>query len=194
MHKIRQFGCLMLSFLIFSGCPFIDTDNYIFSDFNTDSDGWTVTGDGTNPPTYVPTGGINDSGYISSTDLGITGCWYFSAPEKFQNNISRFLNGRMHFYLTFTSDVTATLECADVIITGGSATMVHDFSHEPVDGVWTEYEIGMSDLFWKSPQGNYLTNDEINDILADVQRIEIRGEYIYGADTGGLDDFYFHEL
>ena len=108
--------------------------------------------------------------------------------------MSRFLKGRMHFYLYFESPVTDPWDAVDIVITGGSATMVHNFSHDPTQDQWTEYEIGMSELFWKSPNGNNLTLDEVTDILADVQSIEIRGEYIYGADIGGLDEFYFYEL
>jgi hypothetical protein len=179
---------------LFSACP--DTSDApfdaIYSGFDEGIENWTVFGDGTNPPNWESSGGIDNSGYIHATDLAMGDFWYFSAPEKFQNNISNFQDGFMHFWIFQNSTIPAEDKAPNVIIKGGTATMYHNFEVEP-GSEWKEYSIPLADLFWTDGNGRFLDDDEVHSILYDVQAIYIRGEYGADLDSGGLDEFWIEK-
>lgn len=79
--------------------PFITTPIIIAeSTFDLDGEEWTVFNDGT-APLYYATGGIDNSGYIRSTDRGKGSYWYWNAPNKFLGDISKAYNGILRFNL-----------------------------------------------------------------------------------------------
>ena len=167
--------------LTFSGCWSPEGDDLIKSDFDKDAEDWTIYNDGV--LTYVANGGVGQTGYIQGTDLGLGSCWGYQAPAKFLNNISQFAGGRMRFFLYQNSPSgIGTCPESDIIIVSGNGTMVHNFNRIPGND-WTEYTVSMGDLDWRTPEGAYLSNDQIFDILSDVLSIRIRGEYGDDLDT-----------
>ena len=162
----------------------------ITSAFNTDADGWIVIGDATSAvPNYLNEGG-NPGGYVSADDTATGGVWYWSAPAKFLGDQSTSLGKNLSFDLK-QSAITSQFDDIDVSISNGSTTIVLDLADNPgID--WTSYSVTLDmSTLWKIDNiitGEIATSEQILAVLSNIISLKIRGEYVSGSDTGGLDN------
>ena len=166
------------------------------SNFNTDIEGWTVIGDAGNvvQPIYNASGG-NPGGFISSKDEGTDGTWYFSAPSKFLGNKSWFYGQFLKFELK-QNRLDQQFDDKDIILAGGGVLMYFNTSDNP-KLTWTAYSVKLDETAdWRIPTVVILgvqlsrkaSQAEIKTVLCNVSKLWIRGEFVKGADEGGLDN------
>jgi len=157
------------------------------STFDTDDEGWTVTGDaqgGSVIPDYHATGG-NPGGYISADDNVQGGTWYWKAPAKFRGNHSGAYGDTLSYELRQTPN-TSQFDNVEVYLRGGGITLTYETSH-PSTG-WTPYSITLTESGGWLDGGAAPTQARMKLVLGDITDIQIRGEFRSGADTGSLDN------
>jgi gliding motility-associated-like protein len=166
------------------------------SSFNVDIEGWTIIGDagGVIQPVYNTSGG-NLGGFISSKDEGTGGTWYFSAPPKFLGNKSWFYGQNLRFDLK-QNRTDQQFNGDDIIIEGNGVKLIFKTANNP-GLTWTSYVVRLDETAnWRFPTGVVLgvqlsrkaTQAEIKTVLCNVSKLWIRGEFVNGADEGGLDN------
>jgi len=157
------------------------------SSFDTELDGWSFVAD-VKAFDWVDTGG-NPGGYVQAVDYATGAVWYFVAPEKYLGDKSAYAGGELAFDLK-QSSLSSQFDDEDVVITGGGKTIA--FNTEDNPGLdWTHYSVSLdTDSDWRlgSVSGEAASQADIDAVLADVTSLWIRGEYVVGADTGGLDN------
>jgi len=182
MQKLQLFAaCLLVN---------LSTAQQISSTFDTGIDNWLVVGDATSAePNYVTTGG-NPGGYASADDTAAGGVWVWSAPAKFLGNQATSYGKMLRFDLK-QSSLNSQFDDSDVIISGTDITIALDLPNNPGTD-WTHYDVLLNEtLEWKIDNinsGVLASATEITAVLADITSLKIRGEYVSGSDTGGLDN------
>ncbi len=163
------------------------------STFDSSDDAWRVTGDvehGTGKPDWLSSGG-NPGGALSADDDVQGGTWYWQASVNYYGNFSNAYGQALTFDLK-QSGTHSQFDNRDVILTGGGTTIWLDSLANPGTD-WTSYSI-MLDTSEDWRVGSYggtntaATEDDIRTVLGALEDLQIRGEYISGADTGGLDN------
>ncbi len=190
----RLLSLAFLAILVATTC-----EAQIKSDFAVDDDGWScfnVSTGASAAVSYNPTGGNPSGGNISFTTSSTSATsFYFNAPAKFNGNLSASYNQMLSFDLmqsTFGSDNTA----GDLIITGGSTTIVYQLPLKPNAGSWSSYTIPLNETAtgWhiNSVAGVAPTKDQFKSAFAAVTIFRIRVKYLAGASglpyTGSLDN------
>ena len=158
-----------------------------FSSFDNSDEGWLVAGDGASAvPSFSPSDG-NPGGHIFIDDGATGGVFYWDAPQQFLGDKSNTTN--LVFDLA-TSQTNAQFDDEDILIEGGGLTIAFDTESNPgVD--FTSYNIALDDSApWRldNLNGQLATNAQIQQVLSDVTRLQIRGEFIIGFETGRLDN------
>lgn len=161
----------------------------ITSTFDTDVDGWLISGDATSAiPNFIAEGG-NPGGYASADDTAAGGVWVWSAPEKFLGNQSESFGKELSFDLK-QSSLDSQFDDSDIIITGNGITIIFDLASNPgLD--WTHYSVRFNTTnLWKINNlfGEPATDAQILSVLSNISSLKIRGEYVSGSDTGGIDN------
>ena len=160
-----------------------------FDDFVASAEGWTVTGDDTTKvPVYSSTGG-HPNGQISAADA-TAGVLFFTAPKKYLGDVSAFYGGELRFDLKVTT-TTKFFAYADVELTSNLLTLAYDCTVNP-GATWTTYVVPLTEKGWKvtTITGAAATATQFQQVLANLTRLRIRGEFNDGADTGYLDNVY----
>lgn len=161
------------------------------SPFDTNDEGWKVTGDAQSAtPAYVATGG-NPGGFIRGFDNVVGGVWVWSAPAKFLGNMSAAYG----FPLTYDLRMRGSgplFDDSDVILTGSGVSLyLIKTPPVPQDVAWTSYSALIQDVAsWHvgGYSGPLATELQIRNVLTNVTSLQIRGEFISGADNGDLDN------
>jgi RHS repeat-associated protein len=153
--------------------------------FDTGDEGWTIFGDAQS--SYISTGG-NPGGYLSANDeaSGIT--WYWQAPIEFLQSVSDNYGSILSFDLQ-QSSTDSQYDDNDLVLVGGDITLVFDLNNNP-DTTWTNYQVELKEnAGWiNQATGQAATQDEFLTVLSALTDLRIRGEYVVGLDTGGLDN------
>ena len=161
------------------------------STFDTDDEGWTITGDaqaGGAEPTHNGTGG-NPGGYIAATDDVQGGVWYFRAPASFHGDFSSGYGTNLTFDLQ-QSSLSNQFNAVDIYLRGAGLELRYDTASNPgID--WTNYSVLLQEQAGWTLNGSAPTQAEFLQVLGDVTDLQIRGEYIPGPDVGGLDNVVF---
>lgn len=187
-------------FIIAIGVGYASTSSIengsVSSSFDSGNEGWQVVGDaqgGSAVPTHHSKGGVNNSGFISADDDVAGGTWYWSAPSEFLGDKSEFYGESLSFYLN-QSSTTSQFNNNDIIIEGENGennTLIYDFGNESSHpGInWTHYQVQLDETDnWKiQKSGETPSQSKFKSIISNISRIWIRGEYVTGSDTGGLD-------
>jgi hypothetical protein len=165
----------------------------VVSEFDSDAEGWTVTGDtqGGSTPTWEGTGG-NPGGHIVADDSVAGGTWYWNAPGEFLGGKSDSYDGTLEYDLRVSS-TSSQFDNSDIVLEGDGKTLIYDHgdesTHPGTD--WTEYEVVLneSDGGWSDENtGTSPTQPEFESVLSSLSALRIRGEYRSGSDTGRLDN------
>lgn len=159
----------------------------IVETFDTGLGGWSFVAD-VAEFRWQPDGG-NTGGYAEAVDFSTGEVWYFVAPEAFLGNRQGFYGGELAFDLK-QSSTASQFDDADIVLRGGGMTLVFDTPVNPgVD--WTGYSISLTDTAgWKvgSLGGAAATRADLLAVLGNLEALHIRGEFVSGLDTGGLDN------
>lgn len=159
----------------------------VSSDFATGIDGWSFIAD-VKEFDWIATGG-NPGGYLEAVDYAYGDVWYFVAPSKFLGDKSAYSGGKLDFDLK-QSPTDSQFNDEDIVITGGGKTIVFDTASNPGTD-WTHYSVTLdttSDWRLDKLGGTVATQADIDAVLANVTALRIRGEFVSGGDTGGLDN------
>jgi len=162
----------------------------VVSHFNHDDEGWLVSGDaqgGDTHPDFMKKGGKNGA-YISAKDDAVGGVWYWSAPDKFFGDLSSSYGKKLKFSLK-QSSVNDQFDDADIILKGAEMTLVYDTPNNPGTD-WTDYVIILTEEGWhyNNTGGDAVTKEDFQKVLKNVKNLYIRGEFVNGEDTDGLDE------
>ncbi|MGV3525305.1 MAG: laminin B domain-containing protein [Candidatus Sericytochromatia bacterium] len=166
-------------------------DQSVISRFETDYQGWRVAGDaqdGSSVPEFKAQGG-NPDGHIQATDDVAGGTWYWDAPERYLGDQSRSYGKSLRFDLK-QSILDNQFEESDVILEGDGLTLAFKLNAHPGTD-WTAYQVMLNDSAgWKlnTLAGEAASAAQIQQVLSKLSKLWIRGEYVEGADIGGLDN------
>jgi len=160
----------------------------VASTFDSDAEGWIVSGDATSGlPTFVGTGG-NPGGHIEADDRVSGGVWYFQAPSKFLGDLSGAYGELLRFDLKQTGS-GSQFSSDDVILNGGGLELTLDTLANPLPvGEWVSYSVRLDTSEAWMNGGATATAADVLFVLSSLDRLRIRGEYISGSDTGRLDN------
>lgn len=159
----------------------------VVSSFDTDDEGWTISGDATSiTPVFSATGG-NPGGYIYSIDRVSGDSWYFIASPSFVDRAKSGYGKTLSFDLIQIISVDSQFDADDVILEGNGLKLTFDTSNNPALK-WTSYSVKLDEnAGWKKGTIS-ATKAEIQGVLQNLTKLQIRGEYRDGADTEGLDN------
>jgi hypothetical protein len=163
------------------------------SNFNTNSEGWSVLGDSAGPVTWMSSGG-NPGGYVSVTDSVVGGVMYFVAPGAYLGDMSSAYGTALTFDLIQNyPESPDQFADDDVLLMSSALTLAYDFASYPVNGAWTPYSVSLTAGAWHigSGSGAVATEAQIQSVLSNLTGLQIRAEYQTGADTDGLDTVSF---
>jgi len=101
-----------------------------------------------------------------------------------------FVGGTLSFWLIQESAMDDQFSSKDIIIEGANGSeLYYEFDAYP-STTWTHYEIPLDpNDVWFNSNGDAASTLEFENVMNDLQKLWIRGEYQSGEDTGGLDKF-----
>lgn len=156
------------------------------STFDAGDEGWTVTGDAQGAsviPDWHSTGG-NPGGYVSADDDVQGGTWYWKAPAKFRGNHLNAYGDTLSYDLR-QSSTTSQFNNVEIHLTGGGLSLTRETSHPGTS--WTPYSIALTESGWLI-SGVAASEAQMKQVLTNITDLQIRGEFVSGPDTGGLDN------
>jgi hypothetical protein len=169
----------------------ISSASTIGSTFQTGTDGWKLVAEYLNgttqlfDPNFVPLGGVQ-SGYLWTWDPLPASRTYWSAPDRFLGDQSGLFGGNLVFHLMQTTlDKPLKTEAPeyagpDVILEGGGITIYAAIADPGTS--WTAYSLAFASGTWKKMGDNSVASDaEIQQVLASLDKMWIKGEYSYRA-------------
>ena len=185
--KLSVLSCQLLVVMI-CGCTQNDRA-LITHDFSTSTDGWQVAGDtGLASPIVEPAGG-RSGGYISNVDEAAGETWYFQAPASVLTQLAAAEGGRIEYSLKQSSAPAEAFPDDDIVIVGPAGRLSYRFDYAP-GTAWTDFSVPLSaSANWRWNWNARATAEQIRSVLSNPLRLEIRGEYVTGDDTGGMDQF-----
>lgn len=178
---------IVICFFLYKSCQ----NKVIASYFDQNDEEWIVVGDaqgGSAKPSYNDKEG-NPDGFISANDNATGGTWYWSAPEKFLGDKSSSFGEKFTFSLK-QSSTDKQFDGDDLILIGNEMRIVFNTSQNP-DTSWTDYSVTLNEeAGWKynNLNGDAVSKNDFIKILSNLTAINIRGEFVTGEDTGGLDN------
>ncbi|WP_310992844.1 laminin B domain-containing protein [Aequorivita marina] len=190
MKKYSQVTLMgFFSLLLLASC----NNETVSSYFKKNSENWTIEGDAqgeaVEPTYYAEDGMVN--GYIEAKDDAAGGVWYFSAPEKYLGD-KNTLYGRTLSYALFQKPKNNNqFDSPDVVLTNGENEIFYLVKDYP-DTTWTHYEVKIDaeqEWFYGAYKDREVaTEAQIKQVLSNLDKFWIRGEYRNGNDWGGLDE------
>ena len=157
-------------------------------DFTESAQGWQIAGDtGDVDPMFTATGG-HPGGCITGVDDALGETWYFRAPMTVLRQLPAAVNGTISFSLK-QSGLQVSLIDDDVVIVGPAGRLSYRFQTAPGTD-WTDFSVQLSESEgWTWNWNRRATQAQIESVLAEATRLDIRGEYVTGPDEGSLDNF-----
>lgn len=156
-------------------------------DFSTSTQGWLIAGDTSDVPAFFEAAGGNPGGFISHVDEALGEAWYFRAPSTLLAQLVAAENGTLSFDLK-QSSIDAGFPDDDIVIVGAAGRLSYRFDRAP-STTWTPYSVRLSaSAGWRWNWNQVPTQEQMHQVLAAPARLDIRGEYRTGDDTGGLDN------
>jgi hypothetical protein len=152
----------------------------IVSAFNTGAEGWTAVDPTTDYTASWSSTGGNPGGFLLGTEtspLGGTG--YFIAPNTWLGNLSTYAGGTLSYDIKVVGG-TAYFDDVDVIISSGANSASWSSHVNPVGQGWLNFQVQLNNADF--------TGGNLAAILANVTGIQIRGEFINGAEMEGIDN------
>ncbi|MEM1026799.1 MAG: laminin B domain-containing protein [Planctomycetota bacterium] len=161
------------------------------SAFDTDAEGWRLTGDPVSPtPAWIAEGGIDGGSYVQITDAAQGPVIWMYAPDKFFGDFSAAYDGLLEFGLR-ARGARGFFGNDDLRLDGAGLSLRHNLMPFPRDEEWTQYRVPLTaEIDWRVGRhdGPRATEAQFRAVLADITSLGIRGEWISGPDSTDLDN------
>jgi alkaline phosphatase D len=156
-------------------------------DFVESAQGWLISGDtAADEPIFRASGG-HPGGYITGVDEALGETWYFRAPAAVLKQLPAAVNGTLSYSLKQSGTAVSLID-DDVVIVGRAGRLSYRFRTSPGTD-WTDFSVRLSESEgWTWNWNKRATQAQIEAVLANPARLEIRGEYVTGPDEGSLDN------
>ncbi|GEM_PF-3638575 len=147
---------------------------------SVDVSGWSVVGDADTPV-------ISDN-VICASDMRQGATWYFDAPPTFVDQVVNGYGQILSFELN--QDVTTSpFDDIDIVLVVGNGILLGYDLLESLGSEFTPYTVSLTeDAGWYDVDGMFteIDADLFQQMLLDVTRVQIRGEFSEDIDTGCL--------
>jgi alkaline phosphatase D len=179
-------------FMFFCFLPSVNAS--LSSTFDSGDEGWGVWAsdplDVTNFQ-WNNTGG-NPGGYISAIDGEQAATWWFQSPSVWAGDWTQYIGGSIEWdILLMSAPNLVYFENSEIIIDASDTGnyLLGEVDINPILNQWVHFSI---DLI----PGNFTQagTRDFNDIIANVDSILIRGEFITGSDSEGLDNVFVSQV
>ena len=159
-------------------------------EFNESNQGWRLTTDTGGADAEFAAAGGDPGGHISGTDEEIGETWYFRAPLAVVQHLRAAENGVLRFSLRQSTNVDGGFLDDDVVIVGATGRLGYRFGRGSAPGTaWKQFAVRLSaSAGWTWNGSGRATEAQFRSVLAAPLSLEIRGEYMTGADEGFLDN------
>jgi hypothetical protein len=156
--------------------------------FTESADGWRISGDtDEGNPIFSPTGG-HPGGCITGVDQALGETWFFHAPATVLQQLAAARGGSLSYSLK-QSGLFVSLIDDDIVIDGPAGRLSYRFPNGP-GLTWTDFSVRLTeDAGWRWNWNQHATQAQIDSVLEQPWRLEIRGEFVTGEDEGSLDNF-----
>ncbi|HPO13970.1 MAG TPA: Ig-like domain-containing protein [Candidatus Hydrogenedentes bacterium] len=157
--------------------------------FDTELEGWTVTGNDVTPPTWDGVEG-NPPGSAACTDV-IAGVFYWKAPAAYLGDRSLLYGSCLLADLRV--DITPNYADSDVKLEGAGTTLAARWPRQP-STFWETFSVPLvaSGNWTNTGTGLAPTESEFLGVLADLTGLYIRGEYSsVSGDRSWIDNVRF---
>jgi len=158
------------------------------SRFETDAEGWGLQGKATGP-FHQPTNG-NPDGHINCIDGGTQFTNYFRAPAKFLGDQSGSYGLKLKYDVAAVGDGKVFRD-VDVFLGGDGLQLQFQLPKKKKlkKGKWNRVTVVLKEKKWRISGSNAKpTREQFEGVLANIDEILIRGEYILGPETFALDN------
>ena len=170
---------LFLFFMFSIGLQTVEAST-VQSSFNSDDDGWTLSGGNFS---WSESGG-NPNGFIISEDT-ISTLMYISAPSKFLGDLLEYDNGIISFdAIEMENTRAARDEFGIITIYSNELSVSKDLAADSLTWEWTTFSAILSADDWGVSQSEW---EEILSNVTEI-RITIESGYYLGAETVGVDN------
>ncbi len=160
------------------------------STFDGGAEGWSVVD--LNPP-YDAAGSsyavVHKDGHIEFSDPS-SQSFFFEAPSSFLGSLSAYYGGTLSYSQKLSPTAPAWRDDPDVVLVGAGLTLVFQNASNP-GADWTDYSIALVDTGWRvgTLGGAAASSQQLQDVLGNLDRLRIRGEYVNGVvETTALDN------
>jgi hypothetical protein len=177
-----RFGVVLGVVVMANGLAAGDVE--IGSTFDVNDEGWGSLNDSQN---FQWDGGIgNPGGAIRAHDVGAGSVWYFSAPATYLGDLGGAYGQLLSWDLLGISGNHTTLpDRADVMLSGAGMTVGINVNVQPVNGVWTSWEVTIGAGDWRvitslgsGELGTTTVSEaQMRAVLSELTALHIRGEY-----------------
>ncbi len=155
--------------------------------FTKSSDGWTLGGDVASSGWQAKGGEPN--GYLAWVDAATGATSYYVAGPKFLGNKMAFYGGSLSYDILDTGNGYGGY---DVQIVGAGKTLQYTNPNDsgfPTPNVWTAAMVKLIAANFIDTATNAPPSvTEMKLVMKNITQLEVRAEYVYGAESGGLDN------
>jgi Ca2+-binding RTX toxin-like protein len=163
-----------------------DGSDQVISNFNRSGENWSFLND-VEKFARAKDGG-NPGAYLKAVDNASGLTMFFAAPDEFEGVKSGFFGGSLAFDLKVKGLGFASSLSNGVVIRGNNDSFINWTLDRAPGKKWTSYEVQLDETGGWKKASQPVTDDDIQAVLDDILSIEIRGEYIFGPETVGLDN------
>ena len=137
---------------------------------------------------WESTGG-DPGGYLHWVDAASGEDSYYQAPKAFLGTKAAFYGGTLSYAILDTGN---GLTAYDVQLAGGGHTLQFTNPGDagfPTPNTWSDASVALvAANFIDTATGAAPSRSEMRDVLHHLTALDIRAEYVTGAETGGLDN------
>lgn len=175
--KIRLYLCLMMLMVLCFNGKAAQAD--YLSTFDSSGESWRITA-GCDSFGFDDSRG-NPPGSISYVDQTGGGDKYFVSPLGWGGDWSAYKNGTLQYDIKFLSGSGVFKVLADVVIRSSGDYLSQQFiTTQPSD--WTHYTVSLTAAAFG------VSEKYFDSIMAQVDSVDIRGEFLVGPESGALDN------
>jgi len=158
----------------------------IISTFDEGDEGWTrnTPSDPAASISWFSTGG-NPGGYIRFNEPGQGTVDFFNAPAMFLGNQGGKYGGELSFDLRINGNSNSANVSDGVRLVGAGLTLTYEIARPTTE--WQSYEIPLIEGDWRVG-GVLATEAQLRSVLSDLDRLNIRADWIIGAEQVSLDN------
>lgn len=185
--KIKTVLLLLMLGFAFGSCS--SDDDSASEDCINYMEDWTIIGKAQG--NYVKASSSTNFDYIHGVDDATGGVWFFDAPDCYLGNRSKYYGATLTYSQFQKSAMSKQFEREDILIKSGDQQIFYQISTFPAEE-WTDYSVKIDENSgwrygtFKNNNSTAATKAQIEDVLSNVTKFWIRGEFEVGPDESGL--------